>query len=101
MLDFPNQYVNNLRGTPVSDSSEQTLVLQGGMRQNPMQEHTPPALPGNRIDGAVMPQSLPVPEKQAFALDATKQFPAGVDFPAIQDEANLEADFLNRYLSSM
>ena len=97
MLDFPNQYVNNLRGVPVSDSSAQTMVMQGGMRRNPIQEHTPPALPGNRIDGAVMPQSLPVPEKQAFALDTTESFPAGVNFPAIQDEAN----FLQKYLNSM
>ena len=96
MLGAPNQYTNNLNGLPHSDSAEQTQVYQQ-MSRMPMFEGTPPAMPGNRIDGAVMPQSMPIAEKMAFAQDTGGQFPAGVDFPAIQDEAM----FLQKYLNQM
>ena len=96
MLDAPNNYVNNLTGLPHSDSAMQTPVYQG-IKQMPMLEGTPPPAAGNRIDGVVMPQSLPLQDKMAFAQDTGGGLPAGADFPAMQDEAM----FLQKYLNSM
>ena len=96
MLYAPNNYVNNLTGLPHSDSAAQTPVYQG-IKQMPMVEGTPPPMPGNRIDGVVLPQSLPLQDKMAFAQDTGGGLPAGADFPAMQDEAM----FLQKYLNSM
>lgn len=96
MLQAPNAYTNNLRGLPHSDSAAQTPVYQG-IKQMPYLESTPPAMAGNRIDGMTLPQSMPLPDKMAFAQDTGGQMPAGVDFPAMQDEAL----FLQQYLNSM
>ena len=96
MLEAPNNYVNNLQGIPVSDSTAQHAIYQG-IKQMPMLESTPPPMPGNRIDGVTMPQSLPVRDKMSFALDTGGGLPAGADFTAMQDEAM----FLQKYLNSM
>ena len=95
MLEAPNSYVNNLTGLPHSDSARQTPVYQG-VKRMPMLEGTPPPMAGNRIDGVVMPQSLPLQDKMAFAQDTGGSLPAGVNFPAMQDETM----FLQKYLNS-
>ena len=95
-VDFPNNYVNNLTGLPHSDSTAQTPVYQRN-KSMPMFEGTPPVNAGNRIDGEVMPQSLQLNDKMAFAQDTGGGLPAGADFPAMQNEAM----FLQKYLNGM